>query len=239
MDHDHILKMLMKDDEITWQSIIIELVKSEKMDPWNVDVSRLTKRYLEIVKKIRETNFFLSGKVLLAAALLVKIKSHRLVTEDLSNFDNLLFHVEDPLEGLEDYMDVPDRANVEAPPLAIKTPQARKRIVTVQDLIGALEKALEVNKRRVMRREYWESRSAPPLPEKKVNISDLIKDVFERIKSMFRRKEVVTFSRLLPEGEVGKREKIVTLLPLLHLDNQEKINLVQEIPFEEIYIKLK
>ncbi|MFH1638545.1 MAG: segregation/condensation protein A [Candidatus Woesearchaeota archaeon] len=239
MDHDKILDMLMKDEEVTWQDIIHSLIKTDQMNPWNVDVSKLTQRYLEAVRKLQKTNFFVSGKVLLAAALLVKIKSNRLLAQDLSDFDNLLFHVDEPAEGLEDYVNPEERAKIDAPPLAIKTPQARKRVVSVNDLIGALEKALEVNKRKMLRREYWASRNPPPIPERKVNITDLIKGIFEKIMSLFSKKETVTFSKLLPQGEVGKREKILTLLPLLHLDNQEKIDLVQEIPFEEIYINIK
>ena len=74
---DELLNILMQKDEITWQSLIYDLVKSEQMNPWDIDVSLLSKKYLETVKKLQEHNFFISGKVILASAILLKIKSVR------------------------------------------------------------------------------------------------------------------------------------------------------------------
>ena len=72
---DRILDLILEQNEVTWQTIIYDLIRSEEMDPWDIDVSVLTARYIETIKKMKEMNFFISGKVLLAAALLVKIKS--------------------------------------------------------------------------------------------------------------------------------------------------------------------
>ena len=88
---DQIYDMLMKRDEITWQSLIYELVRSEQMNPWDIDVGLLARRYLETLKKMKEMNFFISGKVVLASAILLKIKSYKLVEEDISNLDSILF----------------------------------------------------------------------------------------------------------------------------------------------------
>jgi segregation and condensation protein A len=231
--------MLLEENEITWQNIIYGLIKSEEMDPWDIDVSILTQKYLETLKQMKEMNFFLSGKVLLASAVLVKIKSNKLVEEDIGNFDNYLFHQEDEMDTFDEFGDFVERPKINAPGLGIKTPQARKRRVTVQDLIGALEKALSVNKRRILRKNELRRYTGFDIPEKKVNISDLIKDIFERIKSFFSKKEEVTFSKLLPQQQegIGKREKILTLYPLLHLDTQGKIDIQQEEHFGEITIK--
>ena len=68
---DQILDMLLKRDEITWQDLIKDLVKSEGIDPWNVDISLLAKKYVDIVKQLKEVNFFVSGKVVLAASIFV------------------------------------------------------------------------------------------------------------------------------------------------------------------------
>ena len=152
---DRVLDILMKESEITWQNIILELIKSEQMNPWDVDVSLLTQKYLETVKKLQETNFFLSGKILLASAMLVKIKSQKLVDEDILNFDSILFHQEDQFDALDDFAEFKERQKFDAPGLGIRTPQSRKRRVSVKDLITALERALEVNKRRVLRGRPW------------------------------------------------------------------------------------
>ena len=229
--HNQVLDMLMKKDEITWQTIIYDLIKTEQMNPWDVDISLLSKKYIETVKKLQESDFFISGKVILASALLLRIKSHKLVTEDISALDSLLYPQEDEEhQELEDYE---DKINVEIPNLAIKTPQARKRKVSVEDLIGSLKKALEVNKRRIVRR-ILEKDVDITIPDKKIDITKLIRNIYERILNFFKSKETITFNELVLSDK--KDDKLLTLLPLLHLDHQEKINIDQKEHFGEIYI---
>ena len=71
---EQIFDMLLKENEVTWQTIIQDLVKKEGMDPWDVDVSKLSQRYISTLKKLKEHDFRVSGKVVLAAAILLKIK---------------------------------------------------------------------------------------------------------------------------------------------------------------------
>ena len=88
--HERIFEILFDKDELTWQSIIQELIKTEQMDPWDVNISLLTKKYIETIKKLKELDFRVSGKVLLAAAILLKIKSNKLVGEDIEYLDRLI-----------------------------------------------------------------------------------------------------------------------------------------------------
>src|SRR3989344_5700356 len=136
---DKILDMLLKKDEITWQSLLYELVRTEQMNPWDIDISILSKKYLETVRKLQEVNFFISGKVILASAILLKIKSDKLLTENIAQFDNQLFQREqlEPSEAMEEVS-----SEIIHPKLTIKTPIARRRKVTINDLINALEKAM-------------------------------------------------------------------------------------------------
>tara|TARA_Y100000310_G_scaffold345665_1_gene467971 strand:+ start:27142 stop:27846 length:705 start_codon:yes stop_codon:yes gene_type:complete len=229
--HNQLLDMLIKKDEIRWQTIIYDLIKSEEMNPWDIDISLLSKKYIETIKKLQESDFFISGKVILASALLLRIKSHKLVTEDISALDSLLYPQEDEEhQELEDYN---DKVNVEIPNLAIKTPQARKRKISVEDLIGSLQKALEVNKRRIVRR-ILEKNVDIKIPEKKIDITKLIRDIYQKILNFFKSKETITFNELVLSEK--KDDKLLTLLPLLHLDHQEKINIDQKEHFGEIYI---
>ena len=50
-------------------------------------------------------------------------------------------------------------------------------------------------------------------------------------------KETLSFSQLLPP-RAGRIEKVYTFIPLLHLENQQKVETTQEKAFEEIYVKL-
>jgi len=235
--HERIFNIIFsKADEVTWQSIIYELVKSEQMDPWDIDVSILAQKYIGMLRTLKEHDFRVSGKVLLAAAILLKIKSNKLVGEDLSELDRLLIGVEEEIEelGFDETSQIPKLGEI--PTLIPRTPQPRKRKVSIFDLVEALERALEVKKRRLLN-------SIPPLnleaPKKKKDITEIIREVYGRIKSFFINalKDKLTFSKLLPSE--SKEDKVHTFIPLLHLAQQNKIELVQDIPFGEIEVLLK
>lgn len=229
---EKLYNMLLQEDEITWKSIIMDLIKTEQMNPWDINISKLSQRYMETIKEMDEHNFFISGKVILAASILLRIKSNRLLTEYIANFDSLLYPPENIEEDIEEFNEYKD---FKAPKLLVKTPQARKRKVNLNDLMLALQKALEVDNRRRIRKSYETPIREYKLPKKTSNILDLIKNVYNKISILFQKKETITFSELLPSEK--KQDKIDTFIPLLHLQNKDKIDLNQEIPFGEIEIK--
>ena len=235
--HDRIFNIIFsKADEITWQSIIYELVKSEQMDPWDIDVSILAQKYIYMLRNLKEHDFRISGKILLAAAILLKMKSNKLVGEDLSELDRLLIGVEEEMHelGFEETSEIGKLEEI--PALIPRTPQPRKRKVSIFDLVKALERALEVKKRRLLH-------SIPPLnleaPKRKRDITQIIREVYGKIKSFFigALKDKLTFSKLLPSE--SKEDKVYTFIPLLHLAQQNKVDLIQEVPFGEIEVLLK
>ena len=235
--HERIFSIIFsKADEVTWQSIIFDLVKSEQMDPWDIDISTITHKYIEMLKTLKEHDFRVSGKVLLAAAILLKIKSHKLVGEDLNELDRLLMGVEDEMEALGFEESAQITKLTEIPTLIPRTPQPRKRKVSIYDLVEALERALEVKKRRLLH-------SIPPMnleaPKKKKDITEIIREVYFKIRSFFTGtlKETLTFRKLLPSE--SREDKVHTFIPLLHLAQQNKIELLQESPFGELQIMLK
>ena len=234
--HEQIYNMLIQKDEITWQSILLDLIKSEQMNPWDIDISLLSQKYLETVRNMQEANFFISGKILIACALLLKIKSNKLVNEEIFNFDSQLFKQEETFEELEQLFDQAPKPDYDKPKLTIKTPMPRKRKVTIQDLMNALHKALEVEKRRNIKKELFNNVKVE-IPQKKIDISELITNVYSKIIEYFKtRKEKLTFTKLVNSD--SKEDKVLTFIPLLHLDNQEKITISQDEPFGEITIEI-
>ncbi|MBW3004975.1 segregation/condensation protein A [Candidatus Woesearchaeota archaeon] len=238
---DKLFQMLVEENEISWKAIIYDLIRKEEMDPWNVNVSLLSQKYIERLKELKQMDLKVSGKVLLAAAILLKIKSKRLVGEDLNEFDRLLAATdvdEDEFyDGLADELRRgEERAMYEGIELMPRTPQPRKRKVSVYDLVKALEQALEVKKRRVFNsiRE-----SNVKIPEKKFDIGDAIKGVYGKILGLFksRKEEQIAFSELVPSE--SRNDHVYTFIPLLHLFNEDKIHLEQKEHFGEINIKLR
>ncbi len=238
---DEIFDALFKDDDVTWQSMIHDAVKSEQMDPWDIEISALAERFLAMIRQLKEMDFRISGKIILAAAILLRIKSHRLVSEDLGELDRLLAMSEETEDDFYDELEAGDydeRKKYPGPKdfrLTPKTPQPRKRKVSVYDLVEALQKALDVKKRRQGRERYVVEME---IPEKGVDISVLIDKVYAQVVQYYVDKKdgKMTFSSLLTSDT--KDEKIHTFVPLLHLSNQGTVGLDQTQHLGEIDIQL-
>lgn len=238
---DQIFEMLIKDDTITWQTMIYDLVKTEQMDPWDVDLSILAQRFIQMLSKMKEMDLRISGKVILAAAILLRIKSNKLVDEDMTALDRLFSGADEPEELFDDEMMGDEmallaKARSKEYQLVPRTPQPRSRKVSVYELVDALEKALDVQKRR-MSREKPSQGPEVKIPEKPTDITVIIREVFTQIKTHYSQKSAkLTFSSLVPSD--SKTDKIYTFIPLLHLTNQRKIDLSQIEHFGEIEIML-
>ena len=236
-----IYSLIFNEDEISWQSLLMELVRSEGLDPWDLDVSKLANSYIKTVKKLKEANLNVSGKVILASAMLLKVKSKKLVGEELERLDQLFRQTEEQAEYLEDLEDINllepmlNGQQQEENPLYPKTPQPRKRKVSVFDLVEAMEKAMDVRKRRVTSRMPY-ARKKIEIPSS-VDVSEIIVKVYKDIIKFFKKgKGKVTFNQLLPAND--KESKVFTFVPLLHLSNERRINLNQKEHFGEIEIEL-
>jgi chromatin segregation and condensation protein Rec8/ScpA/Scc1 (kleisin family) len=169
-----------------------------------------------------------------AAAILLKLKSDRLLGKDLDSFDSLFA---EPVDEEGFYEDLEPRQLSEQQKLDLipRVPQPRKRKVSIYDLVGALEKALEVKRRRVIN-------SIPAynveIPEKKRDIGEIIGELYTKIKGFFSGGgQKLTFSSLIPS--TTKQDVVFTFIPLLHLTNQRKIDLEQEKHFGEIEVLLR
>jgi len=243
---DFIYDILTDKDEIDWKDILMKLIKDDNIDPWDVDVSLIAKRYVDAVKKLKEMDFRVSGKVILASAILLSIKSNRLVESDINAFDALISSLtvteyDELLSGeLSDFLsgeyleNIPLEQREELPFLTLRTPQPRSRKISILDLVEALDKALEVRDRRQNKISAKEERIFVPNKEK--NLKSIIISVYESIQSVFQKKEKIFFSDIIKSP--NREDVIYTFIPLLHLDFQQVVRLDQETEFGDIQISL-
>ncbi len=236
--HDQIIDLVFKEDELSWQSMLLDLVEQERMDPWNIDVSVLSRKFLDLLIKMKELDFRITGKVVLAAALLLKLKSDRLMDEDLAALDDLINGTEEN-QFFDDVFDgmIPFAENEyeTMPKIVPKTPQPRKRKISVYDLVEALEKALEVEGRR----KNFEKIPEVKVPEKKKDISEIMDEIYSQVKKHYKKnkhKKSLSFSQLVPSE--NKEDKVYTFIPLLHLENARKVEMFQQQSFGEINIDM-
>jgi len=227
--HEFVYDMIFKEDDVTWQSVIYELAREGKIDPWDIDISVLTAEYLQMLKKLKEMNFRLSGKVILAAAVLLKMKAERIGLEQLY----LLMNPPEP----EVFGDEPElEKHFTKAELQSRIPFPRKRKVTIFELVDALKKAVDVDERR--RQRVLDLKPAPRILEiKRPEIFSKIQAVFSKLRELARKfkSKLIPFEEIIPSNE--KKDIIWTLIPLLHLANEGKLELVQEEAFGKIFIK--
>ena len=43
--------------ELGWQEIIYDLINTEELDPWNLNITILTEKYLEKINQLEEMDF--------------------------------------------------------------------------------------------------------------------------------------------------------------------------------------
>jgi|APSaa5957512576_1039674.scaffolds.fasta_scaffold24749_3 segregation and condensation protein A len=223
--------------ELSWQSLIYELIKTEQLDPWDIDIGVLADKYVETISELEDDEFFISSKVLLACALLLRLKSEILANNYIRELNEMLFgHKKEMQVTLDLQSFVIDEG--ELPILIPKTPMARHKKVTLEQLMGALNHAINTENRRIKRHiksKQAEKSALVVLPkDTHVPLKVRIKNIFSIIQGhLDTNKEHVGFHELAKDNE----EKLATFLPVLHLSNQGKLYLHQPRHFEEIYIR--
>ncbi len=225
--------------EIGWQEIIYDLINTEELDPWDINIVILTEGYLTKIQFLEESDFFVSSKVLLAASLLLRIKSEVLLSKHLRSIDEILFGSEEKKSVVLERMELDE----EIPELVLKSPIPRYKKVTLQELIDSLNKAISTENRRIKKEIINKNalrESSISLPNKKtINIKSRIRQIYLDLSEHFNQNK--DSKKISFEEFVGndRDKKIITFSPLLHLENQQKIWLDQKVHFEEIHIWLK
>jgi segregation and condensation protein A len=224
--------------EIEWREIIYDLINTEQLDPWDIDLSILSNKYLEKIKEYEEADFFMSSKVLLAASLLLRLKSEILLNRYIKSIDEILFGKKEEKKYSLERIELEE----EIPVLVPKSPIPRYKKVTIAELMNALNKAINTENRRIKKEIINKNalrESGISLPKRKFSIKDKIKSIHETLIMHFnnnKEKIKISFTEFVNGDD---KEKLNSFSPLLHLENSKKIWLEQENHFEEIHIWMK
>jgi segregation and condensation protein A len=224
--------------ELGWQEIIYDLINTEELNPWDVDIILLTNKYLEKIKELEEADFFVSSKVLLAASLLLRIKSEFLLNKYIKSIDEILFGKKEDLRKPFERIQLED----EIPELIPRSPMPRFKKVTLKELMESLNKAIITENRRIGKviiNKNALRESSISLPKSTISIKDKIKDIFARITQHFTKNKEISRMPYKHLHLDKKEEKIACFYPILQLENNDKLWLEQEKHFDEIHIWLK
>ncbi len=237
-----------------WQAIIYDLIHTEQLDPWDIDIIVLTEKYFERVLELEKeivdsdeleiTDFYASSKVLLAASLLLRIKSEFLLNQHIKSIDELLFGKKEDKKYIVERIEIDEG---DLPILIPKTPLPRQRRVTLTELMGALNNAINTESRRIKREvsiKRAQKLSEVDFPKfTRIDLKDRIKHLYARVLTSLKKKAVnpekhmnkIGYSDLIGKG---KEAKLASFLPLLHLSNVQRLWLEQENHLDEVWIYL-
>ncbi|MCK9595943.1 segregation/condensation protein A [Candidatus Pacearchaeota archaeon] len=223
--------------EIGWQEIIYDLINTEQLDPWDINIIILSDKYLDKIKTIEEADFFVSSKVLLAASLLLRIKSEILLNRYVKSIDEILFGKKEQPKYSFERIELDETI----PELIPRSPLPRFKKVTLKELMESLNKAIVTENRRIKKEIVSKNtirESSFSLPKRKFSIKDKIAEVYRNLADFFRQEKEM---KKIPYNEFikNKEEKLISFLPLLYLEDQKKIWLEQAKPLEEIHIWMK
>lgn len=226
--------------ELGWKDIILDLINTEQLDPWDVDLSILADRFFEKIEEYQKMDFFISSNVILAASLLLRLKSELILNKYMRGIDEILFGTSDKSEQKSSYERI--ELDEELPELVLKTPIPRYKRVTLNELIESLNKAIITENRRIKKTIVNQNalrETGIILPQRKEGISDRMKKLQSRLLAHF---EANKSHKKIPYDTfigIEKIERALSFFPLLQLEMNGRVWLDQENVFDEIDIWMK
>lgn len=200
------------------------MAKRGEIDPWNIDVIDVTDKFLKKIEEAKKLDLRISGRVLLYAAILVRMKADAIAPQPLAEED---FEIIDWSE--EDEQEIDDLLIEEA--LRAQRRRIRK-ISTLGDLIRELRRAEAIERRRRKRRKRMDFEYVTSIPHEE-NLEQEIAELENLIKKLLQKKKFVTLFSI-----ADSREKVIRFyLPLLYLVKRKKFLIEQKEFYGDIEIK--
>ena len=220
----------------TWEGVLARLTSD--MDPWDIDLSELARRYRAYLRALQENDFEVSGRMVVTCSVLLRMKSDELLAmEYRTDRDGLVAELEDAIEQEEFLWEEPPNPEEFSLPV-LRRP---RRQVTLGDLRTALTSALKVSRRRAERLlDYVEVEDFDPFESFEIggiDFSDRLHSLLSKIKNFLSGRRVLSFFRLLEKGD--KEERVQRFFEVLHLAASGEIECSQSEFLGDIIIKLE
>ncbi len=215
--------------------LLLYLIRRQNLDILDIPITEITRQYIEYIEMLQDMQFELAAEYLVMAAILAEIKSRMLLPRPalddneesdpraelvrrLQEYERFKQAAEDLDELPRDGRDfttaeafVEDKTVVRVPPKV----ELREILAALKDVMG--------------RAELFSSHqiSSEPLS---------IRERMSLILSALRENPYMEFHRLF-DPEEGRMGVVVSFLALLELSREQLVDLVQNEPFGQIYVK--
>ncbi len=219
---------------------VFELVLSNDLDPWDIDLMQFTKLYTEKVKD-KEVNFVLAGKLMLMAWSILRMQSEQVLSNSETRSDWSFGDID--FESLDLFRPEEPRVVLYLPEDAELDEVVRhhgSRPVTLVELLGAFEDAQREEQQNLLREKLREANRLKlnAAFDTKAHNDDMerdVEDVWQRIC------KCGSGAINLEDIWNGGRDDLVTVfMALLFLARAGKISVWQDdLPFGKIMLEVK
>lgn len=227
--------------------ILVQMAKSGKIDPWNIDIVDVTDKYLAHLFEMKAQNLRATGKTFLFASILLRLKSNILEGNDIFDFedenqddyeltdDEIIDNYEPPTNNVISFNEVLQRRT------SVKI--NRNRTVTLKDLIRQLEfyemlekkqslkQAHERAKRRVRNYANLSAEDIVNLAHEEF-IENSVQAIQAKLEKIFNKEEKVELHELVSIG----MSKVTAFIALLFLTAEGKCDLEQDEFYSDLYV---
>ena len=223
--------------------LLLHLIKTSKMDIYDISIEEITKQYLDFIKNMKELNLDVASEYLVMASELIEIKSKLLLPSNKEMDEDQ--YEEDPKESLinrlleykkyKDMIDTFKELEYERKEIFTKDPINLSMYrdndikndgeITLEDLINALNGFLK--------RKEDEKPRETKITKKELSVTQRT----NQIRNILRSKKRVSFFDLFET--TTKEYVIVTFLSILEMAKHGEINIIQENNMDNIIIDSK
>lgn len=230
-----ILGLIPKDS--SWEQILYDVVAMGNLDPWDLDISALSRGFSGYISSLEDLDFRVPAKWVIISAVLLRMKSDHIKIMKTDREPQDEFMGLDELDALgeagEDFINDRQISREDVMPIEAAPRRMPVRRVTINELVDSLRKVLTAEEKR-----------GATLRERMGKVSISTEDITARIEGLYKRitrmlgrmdERELTFSELV--GRWDKANVVDHFMPLVHLDHEKKIACRQKEMFSEILIK--
>ncbi|MEM4296174.1 MAG: hypothetical protein QXI89_00315 [Candidatus Anstonellales archaeon] len=207
---EYLEKLLLEDN---WRAVLLNLVLKNELDPWNVDIIKLVDYFKKTIENASEKGFYLPSNIILAMAVLLKLKAIRLNIEEEKQEEQL------PSIEIKENERFIIRKNRPKLPLSIN------------DIINYIDKMLKKIEEIKEKKDVISNETNTFF---ELNNEDIKKEMDELYRIIKEKKKTTFFSITEKKADAV----VKNLGYILFLANEEKVLFEQHEPFSDIEISI-
>ena len=221
--------------------LLLHLIKTSKMDIYDISIEKITKQYLDFINKMEELNLDIASEYLVMASELIEIKSKMLLPREKMDEDeyeedpkqkliNRLLEYKKYKEMIDDFKSLEEDRRELFTKEPINLNEYRKEVVnegdiSLEDLLNALNNFLQ--------RKEDEKPKTTKITKKEISVTDRSAD----IRNILKKRKKMSFFELF---EIKTKEYVVvTFLSILEMAKNGELQIKQEDNFNEITVNLR